>query len=122
MLNRPTITAAIPATSTARKQKITAFLPTALFEELMRFCNIQFRTRSEVIRTALRAYFDQRRSGVVPTTGELSHLNEERTAFRRGSSKALKRFIEEMHSPALVSGAKSILKAAAERVSPTHRQ
>jgi Arc/MetJ-type ribon-helix-helix transcriptional regulator len=115
-------TPAPAAGSTLATQKVTANLPTSLFEELMRFCNLHFRTRSDVIRTALRAYFDQRRSGVTPTRDELSHLNQERTDFRRGSSESLKRFVEGMQSLAFVSGAKSILKSAAKRVGPHDRE
>ena len=98
--------------------KVTAFLPRSLFEELMKFCNFHFRTRSDVIRTALRTYFDQRRSGVTPTTRELSLLQQGRTDFQRGSSESLNRFVKGMQSSALVLGAKSILASAAKRVYP----
>jgi hypothetical protein len=114
----PSVAAARPKLAT---HKVTAFLTRSLFEELMKFCNVHFRTRSDVIRMALRTYFDQRRAGVTPTTGELSHLHQERTDFRRGSSKSLNRFVEDMQSSAFVSGAKSILTSAARRVHPPGR-
>jgi len=73
------------------------------------------RTRSELVREALRAYFEARYPAVPPTRAELAALRRGRAAFRRGDSLPLGQFPHGVESRARRSGAKRLSKTATKR-------
>ena len=65
---------------------MTISLPRPMIEEVERVRKTEHRTRSELIREALRAYFTARKSFPVytPTAAELREIEKGRAAIRRG--------------------------------------
>ena len=80
------------------------------------------RTRSELVREALRAYFEERYPAVTPTPAELAALRRGRAAFRRGNSVSLTQFLDRL-APSLLEPphhrprAKRVSKTASKRPS-----
>jgi len=73
------------------------------------------RTGSELVREALRAYFEARYPTAQPTKAELAALRRGRTAFRRGDSVSLSEFFHGLESRAHRAGSKRLSKATAKR-------
>jgi hypothetical protein len=70
------------------------------------------RTRSELVREALRTYFEHRYPAAQPTEAELRVLRRGRAAFRRGDVVPLSQFIDELEPPTNRSRAKKLPKTA----------
>ena len=68
-------------------------LPPAMLRQFEEVRKKESRTRSELVREALRAYFEQRYPAVTPTSAELAALRRGRAAFRRGDSVSLTQFL-----------------------------
>ena len=68
-------------------------LPPALLQQFEEVRRKESRTRSELVREALRAYFEERYSAVTPTPAELAALRRGRAAFRRGNSLFADQFL-----------------------------
>jgi Arc/MetJ-type ribon-helix-helix transcriptional regulator len=73
------------------------------------------RTRSELVREALRAYFENRYPADQPTKAELAALRLGRAAFRRGDSVSLDQFLHGVESPTRRSRTKRLSKVAGKR-------
>ena len=63
---------------------LTISLPPAMLEELERVRRQEHRTRSELMREALRSYFSTRIPEAVPTTTELRAIRRGRVAIACG--------------------------------------
>lgn len=55
-----------------------------MVDEMEKVRRAEHRTRSELIREALRAYIDGRRPSASPTKGELASIRKGRSEIRRG--------------------------------------
>jgi hypothetical protein len=73
------------------------------------------RTRSELVREALRSYFEGRYPALPPTKDELAALRRGRAALRREDSVSLKKFLNGLESPARRTRAKRLSQASAKR-------
>ena len=63
---------------------LTISLPPAMVAEVEKVRRAEHRTRSELIREALRAYFDGRYPSAVPMASERASLRKGRAEIRRG--------------------------------------
>ena len=63
---------------------LTISLPPTMLEELERVRKHEHRTRSELMREALRGYFSSRIREVQPTKAELRAIRRGRAAIARG--------------------------------------
>ena len=63
---------------------LTISLPPAMLRELERVRKQEHRTRSELMREALRSYFSNRIREDAPTTAELRAIREGRAEIARG--------------------------------------
>lgn len=96
---------------------MTVSLPPALVRQFEEVRKRESRTRSELVREALRVYFESRYPAVEATPDERSALRRGRAAFRKGDAVSLKDFlhgqnVERRHNR---SGAKGLSKASAKR-------
>jgi len=96
-------------------ETMTISLPPAMVRQFEQVRKAESRTRSELVREALRAYFEARYPAVPPTRAELAALRRGRAAFRRGDAVPLMQFLHGVESRARRSGAKGIPKTAAKR-------
>ena len=96
-------------------QTMTISLPPAMVRQFEQVRKAESRTRSELVREALRAYFEARYPAVAPTRAELAALRRGRAAFRRGNAIALPEFLHGLDSRARRPGAKRLSKATAKR-------
>ena len=73
---------------------MTISLPRQMIQEVERVRKTEHRTRSELIREALRAYFNARRTfpTYTPTAAELRAIAEGRGAMQRGQYYTLDEF------------------------------
>jgi predicted transcriptional regulator len=63
---------------------LTISLPPAMVAEVEKVRRAEHRTRSELIREALRAYFDERYPMATPTRAERVNVRKGRAEIRRG--------------------------------------
>ena len=96
-------------------QTMTVSLPPALVRQFEAVRKAESRTRSELVREALRAYFESRYPAVAPTRAEMAALRRGRAAFRKGDAVSLDQFLHHMDSPARRPRTKRLSKAATER-------
>ena len=95
-------------------------LPPALLHQFEQVRKKESRTRSELVREALRAYFEERYPAVTPTRSELAALRRGRAAFRRGNSVSLTQFLDRLAPNGLESSnhrprTKRVPKTSAKR-------
>jgi Arc/MetJ-type ribon-helix-helix transcriptional regulator len=74
-------------------QILSISLPPAMLRQFEEVRKKESRTRSELVREALRVYFEERYPAVTPTPAELAALRRGRAAFRRGDSVSLTQFL-----------------------------
>ena len=76
------------------RQTMTISLPPEMIGEVERVRKAEHRTRSELMREALRAYFTARRTfpTYTPTRAELRAIGKGRAAMRRGEYYTLDEF------------------------------
>ena len=98
-------------------QTMTVSLPPALVRQFEAVRKAESRTRSELVREALRAYFESRYPSVQPTKAELAALRRGRAAFRKGDAVSLGQFLHDMEYPTRRPRAKRLSKVAAQRSS-----
>src|SRR5579862_5247296 len=91
-------------------QTMTICLPPAMVRQFERVRRAESRTRSELVREALRAYFEHRYPAVQPTEEELRVLRRGRAALRRGDVVPLSQFLDELESPTHRPRAKRLSK------------
>ena len=96
-------------------QTMTVSLPPALVRQFERVRKAESRTRSELVREALRAYFDKRYPAVEPTKAELAALRRGRTAFRRGDVISFRQLLDALGRPARRARPKAVRKATRKR-------
>jgi len=94
---------------------MTVSLPPALVRQFEEVRKKESRTRSELVREALRAYFESRYPAVEPTKAELVALRRGRAAFRRGDAVPLKAFLHDVEPINHRSSTKRLPKAPAKR-------
>jgi Arc/MetJ-type ribon-helix-helix transcriptional regulator len=82
-------------------QIMSISLPPAMLRQFEEVRKKESRTRSELVREALRAYFEERYSAVTPTPAELAALRRGRAAFRRGDSVSLTQFLRGLERDGL---------------------
>jgi Arc/MetJ-type ribon-helix-helix transcriptional regulator len=96
-------------------QTMTVSLPPALIRQFEEVRKKESRTRSELVREALRTYFESRNPASAPTKEELTALRRGRAAFRRGDVVPLKKFLHDMESADYRSGPKRTQKNSTKR-------
>src|SRR5271166_927517 len=101
-------------------QIMSISLPPAMLRQFEEVRKKESRTRSELVREALRAYFEERYPAVSPTSAELAALRRGRAAFRRGDSVSLTQFLDGLKRNGLEPPnhrprAKRVSKAASKR-------
>jgi metal-responsive CopG/Arc/MetJ family transcriptional regulator len=74
-------------------QIMSISLPPAMLRQFEEVRKKESRTRSELVREALRAYFEERYPAEAPTRAELAALRRGRAAFQRGDSVSLTEFL-----------------------------
>ncbi len=76
------------------RQTMTVSLPPEMVKEVERIRKAEHRTRSELIREALRHYFNRAKGLPVhtPTARELREIEKGRAAMRRGEFYTLNEF------------------------------
>ncbi len=94
---------------------MTVSLPPAMVRQFEVVRKAESRTRSELVREALRAYFESRYPAVEPTKAEVAALRRGRAAFRRGDSVSLEQFLHGVESPTRRARPKRVSKAAPKR-------
>ena len=88
-------------------QTMTVSLPSELMKKVDRVRKAQYRGRSELVREALRLYFDPQLAARIaslpvytPTKRELRELEKGRQEMRRGESLTLDEFFRHLDRPA----------------------
>ncbi len=94
---------------------MTISLPPELLRQFEEVRKRESRTRSELVREALRVYFDQGYPEVRATKAELAALRRGRTAVKRGDSLSLSEFLNGLESANRRTRAKTVSKAAKKR-------
>ncbi len=77
---------------------LTISLPPAMLAQLERVRKAEHRTRSELLREALRTYFSIRVPEITPTPGELRAIRRGRAAVGRGDYVTLDQLRDELGS------------------------
>ncbi|MBI1791472.1 MAG: ribbon-helix-helix protein, CopG family [Acidobacteria bacterium] len=96
-------------------QTMTVSLPPAMVEEFEKVRKAENRTRSELVREALRTYFDSRFPVVEPTKAELAAMRRGRAAFRRGDSVSLQQLFHDLARTSQRTRTKKSPQAAGKR-------
>jgi CopG family transcriptional regulator/antitoxin EndoAI len=99
-------------------QLLTVSLPPAMLAEFERVRKVENRTRSELVREALRTYFESRYPLVEPTKAELAAIRRGRAAFGRGDYVSLNQLLHELERSGNRPGPKRPGKAARQRPRP----
>ena len=94
---------------------MTISLPPALLQRFEEVRKAESRTRSELVREALRAYFEGRYPAVRATKAEIAALRRGRLAFRQGETLSLGQFLNDLEPATNRSRAKRLSKAAPKR-------
>lgn len=94
---------------------MTISLPPAMVRQLESVRKREHRTRSELMREALRHYFESRFPEVTPTKAELAAIRKGRAAFQRGEFISLDQLIHDLDSSSHQTRAKTDAKAIAKR-------
>jgi len=94
---------------------MTVSLPPAMLRQFEAVRKKELRTRSELVREALRAYFEGRYPEVQATKDELAALRRGRAAFRRGNAVSLSQFLRDVEPTPHRTRTKRLSKAAAKR-------
>ena len=76
----------------------TISLPPAMLAQLERVRKAEHRTRSELLREALRTYFSSRVPEIAPTPAELRAIRRGRAAVGRGDYVTLDQVRDELGS------------------------
>lgn len=79
-------------------QTMTISLPPGMVKEFEKVRRAENRTRSELVREALRHYIEQRFPLVEPTKFELAAVRRGRAAFRRGDYISLEQLLHDLES------------------------
>ena len=91
---------------------MTISLPPAMVRQVERVRKREQRTRSELVREALRAYFEDRFPVVVPTKAELTAIRRGRAEIKAGNYVTLDELIHDLESSDRKARRKSSRKTA----------
>jgi predicted transcriptional regulator len=91
---------------------MTISLPPAMARQLEKVRKQEHRTRSELMREALRHYFDSRLPEVTPTRAEMAAIRRGRAAFRGGEYVSLDQLLHDLDASSHQAGVKGPSKAA----------
>lgn len=83
-----------------------------MLEEFEQVRKAENRTRSELVREALRAYFERRVPVVEPTKAELAAIRRGRAEIKRGDFVTLAQLRHELASQTRTTSAKSTRKVS----------
>ncbi len=78
------------------RQTMTISLPPAMVKEVERVCKAEHRTRSELVREALRTYMGDRFPVVAASPAELRAIRRGRMALRRGEYVTLDQILHDL--------------------------
>ena len=82
------------------RQTMTISLPPEMIREVERVRKAEHRTRSELLREALRTYFSSRRfREVLASSEELRAIRRGRAEIKQGKYVTLDQLLDEMGSP-----------------------
>ena len=96
-------------------ETMTVSLPPALLRQFEEVRIKESRTRSELVREALRVYFESRYPAAEATNDERVALRRGRAALRKGDAVSLRTFLHGMERHDHGSRAKGLQKASAKR-------
>lgn len=96
-------------------ETMTVSLPPEMLRQFEVVRKAEARTRSELVREALRAYFESRYPAERPTKADLAALRRGRAAFRQGDTVSLDQFLHDVESPTRRSSAKRLSKTTRKR-------
>jgi len=99
------------------RKAMTISLPPGMVQQVERVRKGEHRTRSELVREALRAYFENRFPVVVPTKAELAAIRQGRAAFRHGDYVSLDELLHDLEGRNHRAGAKRPAKTSRRRSS-----
>ena len=96
---------------------MTISLPPTMVEEFEKVRKAENRTRSELVREALRTYFSLQSHFpvVTPSKAELKAIQRGRAAFARGEYVLLNKLVHDLESSRNQTGAKRPRKASRKR-------
>lgn len=79
------------------RQTITISLPPKMAAQVEEVMKVENRTRSELVREALRAYFAMRRfPEEIPTAAELRSIRRGEAAYRKGDYVTLDEYLRDV--------------------------
>jgi CopG family transcriptional regulator/antitoxin EndoAI len=81
------------------RRTITISLPRKMARQVEQFRRVENRTRSELIREALRVYFSGRFPVVTPTKAELRAIRRGREEYKRGEYVTLDQLLHALGNP-----------------------
>jgi predicted transcriptional regulator len=94
---------------------MTVSLPPEMLKEFEAVRKAEKRTRSELVREALRRYFESRYPSVRATRAELAVIRRGRAAYERGDFAPLDRVLDEMESGRRRPRTETVAKNSAQR-------
>jgi CopG family transcriptional regulator/antitoxin EndoAI len=81
------------------REIMTVSLPPAMIKKVEEVRKAEDRTRSELVREALRRYFEERGRVAAATEAELAAIRRGRAQIRRGQFVTLEKFLDELARP-----------------------
>ena len=96
-------------------ETMTVSLPPALVRQFEEVRKLESRTRSELVREALRVYFESRYPAMEAAKDERLALRRGRTALQKGDAVSLRTFLHDLESHDHGSRPKRLQKAPAKR-------
>jgi len=73
---------------------ITISLPLAILEQCEALCKKESRTRSELVREAIRVYIEARYPAIQPTKKEMAILRKGHAEFQRGDFALFENYLK----------------------------
>jgi len=98
-------------------ETMTVSLPPALVRQFEEVRKLESRTRSELVREALRVYFESRYPAIEALRSERLALRRGRAAARNGDAVSLRAFFDDLDRHDRGSRATAVSKASAKRAS-----
>ena len=92
-------------------ETLTISLPPAMAAQMEEVQRQENRTRSELVREALRQYFESRYPSVTPTKADIAAIRKGRAAYKRGDYVRLKQLHDELEAASHQTRAKGTRKA-----------
>ena len=95
-------------------QILTVSIPSEMMEQVETVRKAEHRTRSELVREALRTCLAlaHRFTEVMPTAGEIRALTRARVEFERGETVSLSEYLNELPRRTRVTGKKTTRQIA----------